>query len=189
MQKTLRLIILHNRQNLMIVCSFSSSVDLASTSCWSDAAACCFTCNMTPSNASIFSRHTCSSLCKMIATESSMCLLQGCGAGTQISGSVSTSMHLKFLAPTPTSKSFWLRLQNDLVHQRLKTIVLFLQLTCSQTRLLNGNSNFRLHHSKFLAPAPAIQNCLGSSYGFWLYSSDLSINWSSIFYAWRKPPE
>jgi len=42
-------------------------------------------------------------------------LCQGCGAGTQISGSGSSSGHLNFFAPAPTSKSFCLRLQNDLV--------------------------------------------------------------------------
>jgi len=57
---------------------------------------------------------------------------QGRGAGTQISGSGSGSTHLNFLgpAPAPTSKSFWLRLQNDLVQWKLKNIVFFVQLTC-----------------------------------------------------------
>ena len=54
------------------------------------------------------------------------CFYEVCGTGTQISGS--GSRHLNFLAPAPTSKSFWLRLQNDLVHQRRKTIVLFVKL-------------------------------------------------------------
>ena len=38
---------------------------------------------------------------------------QGCVCGTHISGS--SSRHLSFLAPAPTFKSFWLRLQNDVV--------------------------------------------------------------------------
>jgi len=40
---------------------------------------------------------------------------QGCGAGTQISGC--GSGHLNFLAPVPASRSFWLRLQNNLVQK------------------------------------------------------------------------
>jgi len=53
------------------------------------------------------------------------------GSGTQISGSSSSSRHLKFLATdlTPTSKNFWLRLQNDLVNSKLKNIVIFVQLS------------------------------------------------------------
>jgi len=43
-------------------------------------------------------------------------LNQGCGAGTQISGSGSGPRHLHFLTPDPQSRRFWLRLQNDLVH-------------------------------------------------------------------------
>ena len=34
----------------------------------------------------------------------------------------SNSRHLKFLAPAPTSKSFWLRLKNDLVHSTPKPL-------------------------------------------------------------------
>jgi len=43
---------------------------------------------------------------------------QGYESGTQISGSGSSSRHLIFLAAdlAPTSKNFWLRLQNDLVN-------------------------------------------------------------------------
>jgi len=37
---------------------------------------------------------------------------QGCGVGTQISDS--GSGRLNFLAPVPTSESFWLWVQNDL---------------------------------------------------------------------------
>jgi len=59
---------------------------------------------------------------------------QGCEAGTQISGSGFgvRYRHLTFLAgaPAPTSKSFWLRLQNYLVHGNCKTTVLFAQLAC-----------------------------------------------------------
>ena len=49
---------------------------------------------------------------------------QGCGAGTQISVSGSSFERLNFLAPSPppvpTSKSFWLRLQNNLVQKIIK---------------------------------------------------------------------
>jgi len=67
---------------------------------------------------------------------------QGCGAGTKILGSGSSSRHLKFLAPIP--KRFGpLETKN---HCIICTIGLFHKLC-----LLNGNSNFRLrlHHSKF----------------------------------------
>jgi len=46
---------------------------------------------------------------------------QGCGAGTDISGS--SSRHLNFLAPAPTSRSFWIRPQNDFVHWTLKNVL------------------------------------------------------------------
>jgi len=51
------------------------------------------------------------------------CCNQGCGARTQIAGSRSSSRHVKF---------FWLQLQlqNYLVHWKLRTIVLFVQLYC-----------------------------------------------------------
>jgi len=58
---------------------------------------------------------------------------QGCGAGTQISGS--GTEHLNFLAPAPTSRSFWLRQNNFLRLQKQfapnkseKNIVLFVLL-------------------------------------------------------------
>jgi len=70
---------------------------------------------------------------------------QGCGAGTPISGPSSGSRHLKFLAPASTC--FWLQLQTDLVHWKLKTIVLFVQLVCP-TNYGCGTT------SKFQAPAP-----------------------------------
>jgi len=38
--------------------------------------------------------------------------------------------HLNFLALAPTSQSFWLWLQNDLVRWKLNAIVLFVQLAC-----------------------------------------------------------
>jgi len=50
---------------------------------------------------------------------------QGCGAGTQSSGSGSSSGHLNFLASSPTSASFWLRLQNNLVQKIRENKVLF----------------------------------------------------------------
>jgi len=55
---------------------------------------------------------------------------QGCGAKSQIS--VSNFRHPEFLVPVPApaSRSFWLLLQNDLVHWKRKTIVLFVQLSC-----------------------------------------------------------
>ena len=37
----------------------------------------------------------------------------------------------KFLAPAPTFRKFWLRIQNGLIHWKLKTIALFVQLACS----------------------------------------------------------
>jgi len=52
---------------------------------------------------------------------------QGCGAGTQMSGS--SSWHPIFLAPPPTSGSFGL--QNDFVRwKQKKTIVFFVKLAC-----------------------------------------------------------
>jgi len=93
---------------------------------------------------------------------------QGCGAGTQISGSGSNSKHLNFLTSAPTSKRFWLRLQNDLVKWNKKLLFYFYNSLHSKLCLVNGNPNFRLwlriHHLKFVAPAsaPGIQNFLGS---------------------------
>jgi len=59
-------------------------------------------------------------------------LSQGCGAETQISASGSSSRHQIFLVPSPdpTSESFCLRLQNNLFHEKTKTIVLCVQLAC-----------------------------------------------------------
>jgi len=73
-------------------------------------------------------------------------LSQGCGTGTQISSS--GFGNLIFLAPTPTSWDFWLWLQNNLVQKTEKTLYY----------LYNSFEP----ESKFQAPAPAIQNCLGS---------------------------
>ena len=50
---------------------------------------------------------------------------QDCGPGTQISGFGSSSRDLKILAAAST---FWHRLQNYLVHWKLKTIVIMLQV-------------------------------------------------------------
>ena len=94
---------------------------------------------------------------------------QGCGGGTQISGSGSTSGHLNFLAPAPTSRSFWLRLQNNLVQNIRKTFYGFICVTRlpHKLSLWIRNPNFRLRlHPKVLAPAPAIQNCFGSGIRF-----------------------
>jgi len=60
---------------------------------------------------------------------------QGRGAGNKISGSGSgsSSRHLKFLRPAlaPRSKCSLTRLQNYLVHWKLRTIVLFVELACT----------------------------------------------------------
>ena len=81
---------------------------------------------------------------------------QGCGDRTQISGSDPSSRHLKFLALSPTSKSFWL--QNDLVHRKLKTIVLF---KCSLAVELEP---------KFQASALPSE-----SFGLWLQLSNIAL--------------
>ena len=67
---------------------------------------------------------------------------QGCGAGTEISDS--GSRHLYFLAPAPTS--LWLRnrLQNDLVHWKLKTIVLFVQVACPTNMSVEQEPEFQV---------------------------------------------
>jgi len=93
-------------------------------------------------------------------------LYQGCVAGTQISGS--SCRHLKFLPPTPSSEHFLLQLWNDLIYQKLKIIVLFVQIACptnyvcwTGTRI--SGSSFTIWN--FLTLAPATQNCLGSGCG------------------------
>ena len=66
----------------------------------------------------------------------------------------------KIWAPVPNSKNFWLQLRNYLVHGKLKTTVLFVQVACSTNKLclLNGNSNFRLRlQLSKIAWAPALQ--------------------------------
>ena len=86
----------------------------------------------------------------------------GCGASTQISGSISG--HLNFLAPAPTSRGFWLPFRdNGLKNQ--KKIVLFAQLACpTNYRCGSGTqiSSFGSTSWKFLTPTPAIQNCFNS---------------------------
>ena len=78
----------------------------------------------------------------------------GCGAGTQISG----SGYLNFLAPAPTPKSFWLRLQNNLVQKIRKLVAYYLY-----NSLVPQNMSAE-PEPKFQAPAPTIQNCLGTSF-------------------------
>ena len=80
---------------------------------------------------------------------------QGCGAGTQISGSGSSSGHLNFLVPAPTSRSFWLRLQNNLVQKiRKKHCIICMTRLPHKLSLWIRNPNFRLwlriwlHHLK-----------------------------------------
>jgi len=56
----------------------------------------------------------------------------GCGTGTQISGSGFSSRHLivwpEVPAPVPTSAKFLI--QNDLVHCKVQSTVIFAQLAC-----------------------------------------------------------
>ena len=54
----------------------------------------------------------------MLHYQGGLGLRQGFAAETKISGSGSSSKHLKFLFPAqaPASESFWLWLQNNLVH-------------------------------------------------------------------------
>jgi len=79
------------------------------------------------------------------------CYLKGDKSGVQGCGAV-----LKFQAPAPTSGSFSLWLQNNLVQKIEKNIVSFVK-----TRLPHQLSPVK-PEPKFQAPAPAIQNCLGS---------------------------
>jgi len=50
--------------------------------------------------------------------------------------------------PAPTSRNFWLLLQNDLVHWQLKTLYSFYNSLAPQIFLVNKNPNLRhwLHH-------------------------------------------
>jgi len=96
---------------------------------------------------------------------------QGCEVGNQISDSGSSSRHLNFLAPAlaPKSKRFWplLLVQNDLLHWKLKNIVLFVQFACPTNYAYEPESKVqslappsksfwhRLHPSKIACdPAP-----------------------------------
>ena len=49
-----------------------------------------------------------------------VCSHKGCGVDTQTSDSGSSSGHPNILAPTPTSRSFLLRLENNLVPKNRK---------------------------------------------------------------------
>jgi len=59
--------------------------------------------------------------------------------------SSSSSRHLKFLtpAPTPTFKSFWLRMKNTLVDFKPKKLVLFVHSLAPQTRAVEPESKFQ----------------------------------------------
>jgi len=65
---------------------------------------------------------------------------QGCGAGTEISGSGSRKAS-KFL--DPALRSFWLRFQNDLVHKKWEQLYYFY----NSPALWNWNTNFRVGSS------------------------------------------
>jgi len=102
---------------------------------------------------------------------------QGSEAGAQISGS--GSRHLNFLASALASRRFWLRLQNDLVHWKLKTIAMFVLLACptkSQTRAVEPEPKFQVLARSFkcfwlrlqsykIAWAPAPQPCFLHFFG------------------------
>ena len=96
-------------------------------------------------------------------------------AQTSWHGSVSrraVQPELKFRAPDPTSKSFWLRLQNNLVYWKLKPLYYLYNWLAPHTIYVcwagTHVSGSTIHI--FLAPAPAIQSCLGSGSGFRLHS-------------------
>jgi len=81
------------------------------------------------------------------------CLQQGCGAGTQISGSGFSSGHLNFLTTASTPRSFWLRLQNNLV-QKIKTMYYLYNSLAPKTMSVEPEP-------KLQAPAPSSKNvCL-----------------------------
>ena len=103
------------------------------------------------------------------------CFDQGCGAGTQISGSGSSSGHLIFLAPAPTFWTFWLRfrLQNNLVQKTEKTLYYMYNSLEPEPKFqapspVHSSKNFwlriRLQQSK-IAWAPAPQ-----SWFWWIHS-------------------
>ena len=102
--------------------------------------------------------------CSTCCSESTNIQRYCCSWITVVLNTRAVETELKFRVPAPDIKSFWLRLQNDLVHGKLKTTVLFVQLACPTNCSLNGNPNSGSGSTiwKFLAPAPAIQNCLGS---------------------------
>ena len=95
-------------------------------------------------------------------------------AGTQSSGSGSSSKkNLNFLVPAPTSRSFRfrLRLQNNVVNWKPKTIVILVKLAFAANYVCGSGTQISGCGStvkKFLAPAPAIQNRLGSGSGLLL---------------------
>ena len=94
-------------------------------------------------------------------------LQQGCRATTQISG----SRHPNFLAPT---SKFWIRVQNDLFHWKLKGMV---STTClpHKLELWNWNLNYRLR----LYFCSTIWMC------FWLQPQPFTI---SCFWLWLHSP-
>ena len=97
-------------------------------------------------------------------------------AGTQSSGSGSSSRHLNFLVPAPTSRSFRfrLRLQNNVVNWKPKTIVILVKLAfaanyvCGSGTQISGcgstvkNFWLRLQPSK-IAWVPVPGSCSGST--------------------------
>jgi len=97
----------------------------------------------------------------------------GCGAGTEISG----SGRLHFLPPAPTSKSFWLRLQNNLVQKVRKKRVIYIT-TCFTHKLSpwNRNPNFRLrlHHLKVFGSGSSHPKLLGLR----LHNPGLEVQWN-----------
>jgi len=98
---------------------------------------------------------------------------QGFEAWTQILGSGSSSRHVYGLAPAPTYRSFWLRIENALANWIIKVIVFFVQLACPTKRFCGTEiyCKFQVqvqlcfHHLKVVVsvPAQAIQNYFGSS--------------------------
>ena len=112
-------------------------------------------------------------------------LSQGCGAGTQISGSGSSSGHLNFFAPVPTSRSFWLRLQYNLVKKRKETLYYMHKNVCpikyprgSGTLISGSGSTIWMILARALAPA--IQNCLVSD--SWRRLNSPCFVWSMVTY-------
>jgi len=81
-----------------------------------------------------------------------LCIKQGCGTGTRISGSCSSSRHLNFLAPAPISKYFLVLAPERFGPLKTKNhwIICTTRLPNMPNKLclLNRNPNFRLrfHH-------------------------------------------